>query len=311
MSARETVACWAFEDVTTMTSVARSALVAGPFAEAAFDRRCYEAASPMQPEAPRDPPRHRLDLPGVTLSYTDEGQGPVIVALSGLPGAHHHWRWLATPLFSWARFIRLELPGFGEARLEGPVRPLSLQARGELVARALERLDLKEVSLVGHSMGGLIALEVAAHHGRGLRAVTLVATPGPTPHYPEAVWRALAGLMLLPGLQRPLTPVARLVYRRLGFSLRDMHDEGAVRTIVDAAHTDFERHRRNIASVRLPVLQAWADDDTLVPGRFHRELATARPDWTHLAFPDGKHDIQKAHGVELADAMRRLLERAS
>ncbi|MDX2014025.1 MAG: alpha/beta fold hydrolase [Myxococcaceae bacterium] len=263
----------------------------------------------MQPETPRDPPRHRLELPGVTLSYTDEGEGPVIVALSGLPGAHHHWRWLATPLFSWARFIRLELPGFGAARLPGTVRPLSLLARGELVARALERLGLTDVSLVGHSMGGLIALEVATHHARAVRMVTLVATPGPTPHYPEAVWRAFAGLFLLPGLQRPLTRVARFAYRRLGFSLRDMHDEGAVRTVVDAAHTDFARHRENIAAVRQPVLQAWADDDDLVPARFHRELARARPDWAHLTFPDGKHDVQKFHGVELAQAMRRLLQR--
>jgi pimeloyl-ACP methyl ester carboxylesterase len=261
----------------------------------------------MQPESPRDPPRHRLELPGVTLSYTDEGRGPVIVGLSGLPGAHHHWRWLATPLFSWARFIRLELPGFGEARLPGKVRPLSLQARGELVARALERLDLHDVSLVGHSMGGLIALEVAVHHARAIRSVTLVATPGPTAHYPEALWRAFSMLFLVPGLQAPLTRVARLAYRRLGFSLRDMHDEGAVRTVIDAASVDFRRHRDTIAAVRVPVLQAWADDDDLVPARFHHELARARADWTHLTFLDGKHDVQKFHGVELAQAMRRLL----
>lgn len=263
----------------------------------------------MQPASPRDPDRRTLELPGVTLSYTDEGQGPVVVGLSGLPGAHHHWRWLATPLFDWARFIRLELPGFGEARMPGPVQPLSLQARGELVARALEALKLDEVSLVGHSMGGLIALEVARHHGRSVRSVTLVATPGPTAHYPERAWKLFAGVLLIRPAQPALTRVARFAYKRLGFSLRDMHDEGALRTVVDAAFTDFGRHRENLRTVRQPVLQTWADDDALVPRRFHEELARTRPDWTHLRFPDGGHDVQKFHGVEVAEAMKRLLSR--
>lgn len=261
----------------------------------------------MQPAAPRDPPRSKLALPGVTLSYTDEGRGPVVLALSGLPGAHHHWRWLATPLFEWARFIRLELPGFGEASLAGPVKPLSLEARGELVARALEALALDEVSLVGHSMGGVIALEVAARHASRVRSATLVATPGPTPHYPERTWRATARLLSVGPLQPALVQAARFAYRRLGFSLRDMTDEGALRTVIDAAHTDFERHRANIARVALPVLQSWADDDALVPRRFHEELARARPDWQRLHFPDGGHDLQKFHGVELSAAVQRLV----
>lgn len=261
----------------------------------------------MQPAAPRDPPRTALRLPGVTLSYTSEGTGPVVLALSGLPGAHHHWRWLATPLFEWARFVRLELPGFGEARLEGPVRPLSLQARGELVARFMEALDLRDVVLVGHSMGGIIALETAVRHAARIKAVGLVATPGPTAHYPERVWKRLASVLSVRPLQRPLTLVARQTFKRLGFSTRDMTEEGVLRTVIDAAHTDFARHRENIAQVTVPVLQTWADDDTLVPRRFHEELARARPDWTRLRFSDGGHDVQKFHGVEVAEALRALL----
>lgn len=262
----------------------------------------------MQPSAPRDPPRTVLALPGVTLSFTVEGAGPTIVAVSGLPGAHHHWRWLATPLLEWARFHRIELPGFGAASLPGPVRPLSLQARGELVARFLEALDLRDVLLIGHSMGGVIALEAAVHHAERIRAVGLVATPGPTAHFPEDVWRTFATVVSFAPLQRPLTWLARKTFKRLGFSSRDMSDEGALRTITDAAHTDFSRHRANIAAVRQPVLQTWADDDKLVPRRFHEELARARPDWARLHFSDGGHDVQKFHAVELSAALRALVQ---
>ncbi len=265
----------------------------------------------MQPSAPRDPPRSTLALPGVTLSYTSEGVGPTVVGISGLPGAHHHWRWLATPLFEWSRFLRVELPGFGEASLPGPVRPLSLQARGELVARFLEALNLRDVTVIGHSMGGVIALEAAVHHSERISAVGLVATPGPTAHFPEEVWKVFADIVSLRPLQRPLAWFARRTFKRLGFSLRDMTDEGALRTITDAAHTDFARHRANIVAARQPVLQTWADDDRLVPAKFHQELARARPEWKRLQFADGGHDVQKFHAIEVSDALRALTSAAA
>jgi pimeloyl-ACP methyl ester carboxylesterase len=247
----------------------------------------------------------------VTLSYTDEGQGPVVVTVSGLPGAHHHWRWLSTPLFDWARVVRLELPGFGEARLPGRVRPLSLQARGELVARALEALDLREVMLVGHSMGGVISLEVATHHRARVRALTLVASPGPTAHFPVPLWRSGARVLMTPFLGRPLSQLARAAYRRFGFSVRDMTDEGALRTVVDAAFMDFRRHAENLRAVTVPVLHTFAEDDALVPLESHLALARTRPDFTQLRFAEGGHDVQKFHGIEVAAAIRQLGERAS
>ena len=158
-------------------------------------------------------------------------------------------------------------------------------------------------------MGVLIALETAVHHAQRVKTLTLVAAPGPTAHYPEAVWRSFANVLLVRPLQPALTRFARLAYKRLGFSLRDMTDEGALRTVVDAAFTDFGRHRDNISAARLPVLQTWADDDALVPQRFHEELARTRPDWKQLRFTDGGHDVQKFHGVEVGAAMRELISR--
>lgn len=233
----------------------------------------------------------------------------MVLGLSGLPGAHHHWRWLATPLFDWARFVRLELPGFGDAKLPGAVRALSVVARGELVARAIETLGIGPVSLVGHSMGGLLALEVAARHASLVKTVTLVAAPGPTAHYPERWWKQLARFVSFAPAQPLLAQAARVGFQRLGFSTRDMSDEGALRTIIDAAATDFARHRENIALVRQPVLQSWAQNDTLVPKPFHDALAAARPDWQRLEFTDGGHDVQKFNGIELAEAMRRHVTR--
>ena len=51
------------------------------------------------------------------LAYTDEGTGPVVLAIHGCPGSVRDWRWLGHPLASHFRLIRLDLPGFGETPL--------------------------------------------------------------------------------------------------------------------------------------------------------------------------------------------------
>ena len=58
-------------------------------------------------------------------------------------------------------------------------------------------------------------------------------------------------------------------------------------------------------------MQTWADDDRLVPAKFHQELARARPEWRRLQFADGGHDVQKFHAIEVSDALRALTSAAA
>jgi pimeloyl-ACP methyl ester carboxylesterase len=95
----------------------------------------------------------------VTLGLTREGSGPPLVLLHGL-GAH---RGVWNPVIAWLRTERdvlaFDLPGFGDSSpLDGAATPARL---GEAVAEELERLGIERCAVVGNSLGGWIALEMA------------------------------------------------------------------------------------------------------------------------------------------------------
>jgi len=91
------------------------------------------------------------------------GGGEVLVFVHGAGGSHLNWppqlRRLPT-----ANTYALDLPGHG--RSEGRGRT-SISAYADFVAAFLETLGLEKVTLVGHSMGGAIALDLALRHPVG------------------------------------------------------------------------------------------------------------------------------------------------
>jgi pimeloyl-ACP methyl ester carboxylesterase len=83
------------------------------------------------------------------------------------------------------RCIAPDLPGFGSAA--GRPGPFSTPAAVDEILALIDRLGLRDYRLVGHSMGGKIALAIAARKPPGLRGLILLAPSPPTPEpIPEA-----------------------------------------------------------------------------------------------------------------------------
>lgn len=100
-----------------------------------------------------------------------------MVFLHYFGGSALNWQWVAEALSPQVRSIALNLPGFGPAAcLEQP----SLQGYADHVKRTLDALQVEEFILVGHSMGGKIALQVAVDQPEGLQQVVLIAPSPPT-----------------------------------------------------------------------------------------------------------------------------------
>ncbi|MGF1521178.1 MAG: alpha/beta fold hydrolase [Leptolyngbyaceae cyanobacterium] len=101
-----------------------------------------------------------------------------LVFLHYFSGAAVSWQWVIEKLEPNFRCVAFDLPGFGDApSLTHP----SLQGYATSVRQALAELELGEFVLIGHSMGGKIALQVAAEPRiKGLRQVVLVAPSPPT-----------------------------------------------------------------------------------------------------------------------------------
>lgn len=105
-------------------------------------------------------------------------QGEVLVFLHSFGGSAYSWQWVTRELCDAYRCIALNLPGFGHT----PALKLpSIQAFADFVREVLHQAGVEEHTLIGHSMGCKIALQVAADAPAGtVRQLILVAPSPPT-----------------------------------------------------------------------------------------------------------------------------------
>src|SRR5829696_7802544 len=103
--------------------------------------------------------RRRAKIGLATIAYQVAGSGPPVVLVHGLSGSSRWWRRNIGALTPHRRVYVVDLIGFGASRAR---HPFALAEAAGYLAQLLDQLELARVSLVGHSMGGLIAAELAA-----------------------------------------------------------------------------------------------------------------------------------------------------
>jgi hypothetical protein len=103
--------------------------------------------------------RHQIDVVGAEVNYVEMGEGPPILFVHGLSGAWQNWLENLPHFAKTHRVIALDLPGFGSSPM--PPWEISIPAYGRFLRDFCERLGVGRCSLVGNSMGGFIATEVA------------------------------------------------------------------------------------------------------------------------------------------------------
>ena len=107
------------------------------------------------------------------MHYLDAGAGErCFVLVHGLGGRWQHWLETIPKLAQHGRVLAVDLPGFG--RSERPERRASLDGFADTAAGLARHLGERQVVLMGHSMGGLVAMRLAARHADLAQAVVLV-----------------------------------------------------------------------------------------------------------------------------------------
>lgn len=135
-----------------------------------------------------------IEVDGNRIHYVDQGEGLPIVFLHGLGAQLHHFRHtLFGRLGAGYRLIALDRPGAGySVRASGATGRLPEQA--EIVRRFIEALRLEKPLVVGHSLGGAIALTLAVEHPEAISGIALLA---PLTHM-EAGGREKFGSLYIP-----------------------------------------------------------------------------------------------------------------
>ena len=112
-----------------------------------------------------------IELNGARHHYISKGEGPPIVLLHGLGGSLHVWYGVVENLSLHHHVVALDLRGHGRSDGGGS---FSIPGFAEDVDALLNALELPAVTLVGHSMGSLVAQHLAIKHAEAIDNLVLV-----------------------------------------------------------------------------------------------------------------------------------------
>jgi pimeloyl-ACP methyl ester carboxylesterase len=140
------------------------------------------------------PPRGRfLDVGADRIHYVEQGSGPPIVLVHGLSGQLLNFAYLdMAKLARTHRVILIDRPGAGYST-RGEQSSASIFQQAATVAAFIEALKLDKPLLVGHSLGGAIALAVGLNHPQSVSRLALIA---PLTHAQSEPPEAFRGLMI-------------------------------------------------------------------------------------------------------------------
>lgn len=133
-------------------------------------------------------PVHHVDVAGRRLAYQQAGDGRPVILVHGNFASKRWFRGLLEAPPAGARLLALDLPNFGDSDALGA--PITIGAYAAAVGAFARALDLTSPVLVGHSLGGAVALAAAAETPEAWAALVLVDGSAPdglvTPeaHYP-------------------------------------------------------------------------------------------------------------------------------
>lgn len=124
-------------------------------------------------------PTKQLQLDSARINYIDQGKGMTIVMIHGLGGNAAHWKRNIGILSAQYRCIAIDLPGYGGSTVVNRINASAqLDFYAERIAAMLGQLKINKAIVIGHSMGGQIAMILALKYPSLISKLILVAPAG-------------------------------------------------------------------------------------------------------------------------------------
>jgi pimeloyl-ACP methyl ester carboxylesterase len=250
-----------------------------------------------------------IDLTAGTIRYRDTGSGPPIVFVHGLLVDGTLWRKVIPALEPSFRCIAPDLPLGSHTIPMKPGADLSPPALARVIGEFIERLDLRDVTLVANDTGGALT-QILLASGKTERIGRVVLTPSDAfDNFFPPMFRPLQYLARVPGavnavIQTLRAPALRRLPLAYGWLAKRRIPNDVTAAWVRPCQTDRGVRRdtarvlagvssryTNEAAARLssferPVLLAWAPEDRFFPLEHARRLAELFPDARLEEVPD-------------------------
>jgi pimeloyl-ACP methyl ester carboxylesterase len=258
----------------------------------------------------------RVELETVALEVEDHGEGVPVVLLHGFPLSAEIWTPIRTALEQAARLVTPDLRGFGSS--ERPEGDYGMETLADDVVRLADRLALDRFVLGGHSMGGYIALRVAAGHLERLAGLVFVSSRAGADFLEgrlrreagiEKIRRGEAAAFLDEFVPNLVGPSTRQRAPRLLAELRALAGEvpGHVLAACLVGMRDRPDSSAVLPQLDVPALVIAGQEDGIVPVDEARAMAAALPRARLAVIPQAGHTPSIERPIPTAEAILAFL----
>jgi pimeloyl-ACP methyl ester carboxylesterase len=212
-----------------------------------------------------------MTLHGDRVAYRDEGAGEPLLLIHGMGASSFAWRAMIPRLANKYRVIAPDLLGHGQS--DKPRGDYSVGAFAVLMRDLLDALDVTKVTVVGHSLGGGVAMQFAHQHSEYCRRLVLISSGG----FGTDVGIGLR-MLSLPGSELVLQLLASWPAIQAGtilrWSLKYCRREAEVAELSEASRAQSSLSNRNARQAFLRTLRSVVD---------HRGQAVSAMNRLHFA----------------------------
>jgi pimeloyl-ACP methyl ester carboxylesterase len=266
--------------------------------------------------------QHRIRIDGREAQYVDAGEGPALVFVHGLGAAWQSWLENIPEFAHDHRVVAMDLPGFGCS--ERPDGDISIEYYANWVFRLLDELGIDAGAVVGNSMGGFIAAEMAIRGPERVQRLALVSAAVFWQEYRRAQPLVELARRSDAIMARALTRVTDDVATRprlrswalatAGFRYPHLIEKQLAHELVRSARrtdgylpaleamADFPLEEE-LPKISCPALIVWGAQDTLVPVKDAKRLEALIPGSRRVVFERTGHVAM----LERPERFNRLL----
>jgi pimeloyl-ACP methyl ester carboxylesterase len=270
-----------------------------------------------------------VDLHGHRAVYRACGSGPPVVLIHGMVNSSRHWREVALRLATDHTVIAPDLIGHGDSAT--PRGDYSLGAHAAAIRDLLVAVGVGPATVVGHSLGGGVAMQYFWQFPERVERLALVSSGGLGPEVSPmlrgaalpgasmalraaAAHRTIAGLEALASrLERAgaaKAPYVRAIIR----AVRPLSSRGGRRAFVETLRSVIDAGGQRVSAVDrlyllgpVPTLIVWGERDRTIPIEHGRAAHEAIPDCRFVTLPRAAHFPHLEDPDGLAEALGRFI----
>ena len=253
------------------------------------------------------------EVGGLRVRYADRGFGDsVVLLLHGFGGDLDNWMFNLDSLAEKHRLLALDLPGHGQS-VKTNVDP-SLSGMATFVRKFLDVLSVSSLHVVGHSMGGAIAMQLASDSPETVKSLGLICSAGLGPDINSDYLRGFVEAQSQQELKLVLQQLfadeslvnLQLVNDLLNYKRMDGVEatlKALSETLISAGEQTFLTD--NIVASGIPVLVIWGKQDRIIPVSHAQNYSAAGGSCVEVEiFDSAGHMVQMEKAY---DVNRRLL----